>query len=121
MVLARPHRHRDRAPPLDHPPRRPHHRAGRGRIVEEGTHDALLLRGGHYAHLYNTYFRHQSATTSPAAAMWRWPRATAECEVLVICHVAGDTLYSMLSNSSDMSASADGKPCDNYFESVMPA
>jgi len=32
----------------------------RGRIIEEGRHDALLARGGHYAELYNTYFRHQS-------------------------------------------------------------
>ncbi len=32
----------------------------RGRIIEEGTHDGLLARGGHYAELYNTYFRHQS-------------------------------------------------------------
>ncbi|MCA9973266.1 MAG: ATP-binding cassette domain-containing protein, partial [Anaerolineales bacterium] len=31
-----------------------------GQIFEEGTHDALLARGGHYAELYNTYFRHQS-------------------------------------------------------------
>jgi ATP-binding cassette subfamily B protein len=31
-----------------------------GRIIEEGTHAALLVRGGHYAELYNTYFRHQS-------------------------------------------------------------
>ena len=31
-----------------------------GRIIEEGTHDGLLARGGHYAELYNTYFRHQS-------------------------------------------------------------
>ncbi len=32
----------------------------RGGILEEGTHDGLLARGGHYAELYNTYFRHQS-------------------------------------------------------------
>ncbi len=31
-----------------------------GRILEEGTHNALLQQGGHYAELYNTYFRHQS-------------------------------------------------------------
>ncbi len=32
----------------------------KGRIIEEGNHQDLLLRGGHYAELYNTYFRHQS-------------------------------------------------------------
>jgi len=32
----------------------------RGAIIEEGTHDELLAAGGHYAELYNTYFRHQS-------------------------------------------------------------
>jgi len=31
-----------------------------GRIIEEGNHEGLLLQGGHYATLYNTYFRHQS-------------------------------------------------------------
>ncbi|RMF80035.1 MAG: ABC transporter ATP-binding protein [Chloroflexi bacterium] len=31
-----------------------------GEIIEEGTHDGLLEQGGHYAELYNTYFRHQS-------------------------------------------------------------
>ena len=31
-----------------------------GRIIEEGDHQGLLARAGHYASLYNTYFRHQS-------------------------------------------------------------
>jgi ATP-binding cassette subfamily B protein len=31
-----------------------------GQIIEEGTHESLLAAGGHYAELYNTYFRHQS-------------------------------------------------------------
>jgi ATP-binding cassette subfamily B protein len=31
-----------------------------GCIIEEGNHQELLTRGGHYAALYNTYFRHQS-------------------------------------------------------------
>ncbi len=32
----------------------------RGRILQEGNHASLLAQGGHYAMLYNTYFRHQS-------------------------------------------------------------
>ncbi len=31
-----------------------------GTIIEEGNHDGLLAQDGHYANLYNTYFRHQS-------------------------------------------------------------
>ncbi|MBS1250055.1 MAG: putative ABC transporter ATP-binding protein [Chloroflexi bacterium] len=31
-----------------------------GRIIEEGDHESLLTQSGHYATLYNTYFRHQS-------------------------------------------------------------
>jgi ATP-binding cassette subfamily B protein len=32
----------------------------KGSIIEQGNHEGLLLQGGHYAMLYNTYFRHQS-------------------------------------------------------------
>ena len=32
----------------------------KGRIIEQGNHDALMQQGGHYAELYDTYFRHQS-------------------------------------------------------------
>ncbi len=37
-----------------------------GKIVEQGTHDELLARGGHYADLYQTYFRHQEQDYAPA-------------------------------------------------------
>jgi ATP-binding cassette subfamily B protein len=32
----------------------------KGSIIEEGNLEDLLKQGGHYANLYNTYFRHQS-------------------------------------------------------------
>ena len=36
-----------------------------GKIIEEGNHKSLLAQGGHYANLYNTYFRHQSIDYKP--------------------------------------------------------
>lgn len=36
-----------------------------GEIIEEGDHEELLARGGHYAELYTTYFRHQSVDYKP--------------------------------------------------------
>jgi ATP-binding cassette subfamily B protein len=36
-----------------------------GSIIEEGDHDALIAQDGHYAELYNTYFRHQSPDYRP--------------------------------------------------------
>ena len=32
----------------------------KGSIIEQGSHRQLLNQGGHYAELYDTYFRHQS-------------------------------------------------------------
>ncbi len=42
-----------------------------GKIIEEGTHEQLLQReGGHYAALYNTYFRHQSLEYVEQRGAW---------------------------------------------------
>ena len=38
-----------------------------GQIIEEGTHNAVMAAGGHYAELYNTYYRHQSPDYQPEA------------------------------------------------------
>jgi ATP-binding cassette subfamily B protein len=38
----------------------------RGEIIEEGNHKSLMSSGGHYAELYNTYFRHQSPEFIPS-------------------------------------------------------
>lgn len=32
----------------------------KGQIIEQGSHESLLNQKGHYAELYDTYFRHQS-------------------------------------------------------------
>jgi ABC-type multidrug transport system fused ATPase/permease subunit len=37
-----------------------------GQIIDEGTHVELMARGGHYAELYNAYFRHQELDYRPA-------------------------------------------------------
>lgn len=37
----------------------------KGHIIEEGNHHSLLAGDGHYASLYNTYFRHQSLDYRP--------------------------------------------------------
>jgi ATP-binding cassette subfamily B protein len=36
-----------------------------GRIIEQGNHDQLMTQAGHYAELYDTYFRHQSPDYRP--------------------------------------------------------
>lgn len=38
-----------------------------GRIIEAGSHGTLMVQGGHYAELYDTYFRHQSPDYRPTS------------------------------------------------------
>ncbi|MDF1514211.1 MAG: ABC transporter ATP-binding protein [Anaerolineae bacterium] len=40
-----------------------------GHIIEQGNHKDLVAIDGHYAELYNTYFRHQSPDYKPEAVM----------------------------------------------------
>jgi ABC-type multidrug transport system fused ATPase/permease subunit len=48
-----------------------------GRIIDEGTHESLMSRGGHYAELYNAYFRHQSLEALNRPVWRREPDPTA--------------------------------------------
>ncbi len=43
----------------------------KGRIIEEGSHDSLMKQAGHYAELYDTYFRHQSPRYNETVSSWR--------------------------------------------------
>ncbi|MFX0206888.1 MAG: hypothetical protein ACFFDT_12955, partial [Candidatus Hodarchaeota archaeon] len=41
----------------------------KGKIIEEGNHEDLLIQGGEYATLYNTYFKHQEVTWTPTGTV----------------------------------------------------
>ncbi|MCP4362167.1 MAG: ABC transporter ATP-binding protein [Chloroflexi bacterium] len=57
----------------------------KGQIIEQGNHNDLMIQGGHYAELYDTYFRHQSPQYYEDLRNWRsalvgsvrWERGTA--------------------------------------------
>ncbi|MCA9963023.1 MAG: ABC transporter ATP-binding protein [Anaerolineales bacterium] len=43
----------------------------KGRIIEQGSHQHLMESRGHYAELYDTYFRHQSPQYDETVRSWR--------------------------------------------------
>ena len=61
LILANSHVDPDRAPPLDGEDRRSHHRAARGPHHRRRQPRRADAQRGHYAELYNTYFRHLAA------------------------------------------------------------
>jgi ATP-binding cassette subfamily B protein len=59
-----------------------------GRIIETGSHRELLGQGGHYAELYNTYFRHQSPYAYDASGRLRAEAVAIEIEATRGTHAA---------------------------------
>ena len=49
----------------------------KGSIIEQGSHKQLMAQGGHYATLYDTYFRHQSLSYIEQVGQRRRERAAA--------------------------------------------
>jgi ATP-binding cassette, subfamily B, bacterial len=47
----------------------------KGSIIEQGSHKQLMAQGGHYATLYDTYFRHQSLSYIEQVGQRRRERA----------------------------------------------
>ena len=39
----------------------------KGKIIEEGTHDSLLTKGGKYGQLYKQYYEHQHVEWEPTS------------------------------------------------------